>query len=326
MAPPINPKSHLPAPESTLPESPPKPALQRLNKAAQLSRTTRSNPPGLSRARQAPACPNARNIRPKSRDPRRGQSSATARTFSRRVRARGSDRVGLVRMLARHAAGAERYELGGGAVGRQAARHLPQLLQVSGGGRELTGASTRELTDDVLLAGTLGNEAVDRCERHAMRRARTFLRTLDKLTALQAARRQPGTPAVRCPPWGFPTKRLVKPICTIDLNEGWSRARSAARPQDGCWANASAASAVSASTSSACAPARSWPVRLCPSGCGLMPFAGCSGSRHSASRNSAPNSAYHDGPRYARCRPRFAKRWRPSRRASSWRVWTGTLP
>jgi len=90
----------------------------------------------------------------------------------------GPTELALVRMLARHAAGAERYELGGGAVGRQTARHLPELLQVSGGGRELTDASTRELADDVILTGTLGNEAVDRCERHASL----------------------APPAVRCPP------------------------------------------------------------------------------------------------------------------------------
>ncbi len=153
----------------------------------------------------------------------------------------GPTELALVRMLASHAAGSERWELGGGAVGRQTARHLPELLQGTGRGREFTseftGESPRELTgelaDDVILAGTLVNEAVDRCERHTMRRSRTFLRTLDTLTALQAVRRQREARGSTMPPLGFPDEaaceqylfaRLARglvPCPNCDATAGW---------------------------------------------------------------------------------------------------------
>lgn len=132
----------------------------------------------------------------------------------------GPTELTLVKMLARHAAGAELWELGGGAVGRQTARHLPQLLLGTGSGGEFRGISTGALADDVLLAGTLVNEAVDRCERHTLRRSRTFLRTLDTLTALQTARRQQDPTGGTMPPPGFADEAACEQYLYARLAKG----------------------------------------------------------------------------------------------------------
>lgn len=132
----------------------------------------------------------------------------------------GPTELTLVRMLAGHAAGAERWELGGGAMSRQTARHLPELLQVTGRGRVLTDEASHPLTDDAMLAGTLVNEAVDRCERHTLRRSRTFLQTLDTLTAVQAARRLSGTQGSPLPPLGFPDEAACEHYLYTRLQRG----------------------------------------------------------------------------------------------------------
>jgi hypothetical protein len=106
----------------------------------------------------------------------------------------------LVSQLARHAAGCERWEAGGGAVGRQLARFLPNCCGAPG---EHEHEHEREnATADSVLAAVATADVTDRCERHSRAHARAFLKTLSTLMELQAARRERERSVRRIPP-GF---------------------------------------------------------------------------------------------------------------------------
>lgn len=99
--------------------------------------------------------------------------------FRNEFRPQGPTEDVLVDELARHAVGIEKWDLGGGAVERQGARRLPELA---------VGLADAE-TEDFVMAVALTTDAAERCEKHGLRRSRAFLRTLEKLQAIQAARR-----------------------------------------------------------------------------------------------------------------------------------------
>lgn len=114
--------------------------------------------------------------------------------------------------LARHAAGIERWDQGCGAVERQAARHLPNLV---------TDKSFMDTTAaDAVLAGAMTTEAADRCERHSLLRSRAFLRTLDKLQAVQAFRREREGRQNLMPPLGFADEAACERYLTDRLRRG----------------------------------------------------------------------------------------------------------
>lgn len=100
----------------------------------------------------------------------------------------------LVNQLARHAAGCERWEAGGAAVGRQLARFLPNCCGASG--------EHENAMADSVLAAVATADVTDRCERHGRAHARAFLKTLSTLMELQAVRRERERSGRRLPP-GF---------------------------------------------------------------------------------------------------------------------------
>lgn len=111
--------------------------------------------------------------------------------FRNEFRPQGPTEDVLVDELARHAVGIEKWDLGGGAVERHGARRLPDLA---------VGLAAEE-TGDFVLAAALTTDAAARCEQQGMRRSRAFLRTLEKLQAIQATRRHQECGAM--PPLGF---------------------------------------------------------------------------------------------------------------------------
>jgi hypothetical protein len=108
---------------------------------------------------------------------------------------KGPTEMVLVEGLARHAAAMRRWDEGSAAIARQAARSLPDLAH----GAAFTDASAV----DVALAGAMSTEAADRGERHSLLRCRAFLRLLEKLEEVQAARRERESRGVTMPPLGF---------------------------------------------------------------------------------------------------------------------------
>lgn len=118
----------------------------------------------------------------------------------------------LVEALARHAAAISRWDEGSAAIERQAARSLPDLAN------GLTYADSS--TVDVALAGAMSTEAADRGERHSLLRSRAFLRTLEKLEAVQAVRRERESRGATMPPLGFADESACERYLTDRLRGG----------------------------------------------------------------------------------------------------------
>jgi hypothetical protein len=99
--------------------------------------------------------------------------------FSAEYQPVGPTERALVRDLARQAAAVERWGAAAEAVERTAVHHLPRLAETLG---------SNELIADALLAGAMGTENAQECERHSLARSRAFCRALSKLQQLQAER------------------------------------------------------------------------------------------------------------------------------------------
>lgn len=138
------------------------------------------------------------------------------RRFRNEFRPQGPTQDVLVQELAQHAVGVEKWNLGSGAVERQAALRLPELV----------GGLPDAETDDFALAVALTTDAAERCEKHGLRRSRAFLRTLEKLQAIQAARRDQERGAM--PPLSFADEAA----CERYLAD-WLRSGSVPCPQCG---------------------------------------------------------------------------------------------
>jgi transposase-like protein len=109
------------------------------------------------------------------------------------------------------------FALPSGAVERQAARQLPNLVFAS---------ASEAAGQDLVLAGAMSADAADRCERHALARTRAFYRALHKLELIQSRRRQAGTDCQPLLPASFPDE----PACEAYLAERFRRgARSCPR-------------------------------------------------------------------------------------------------
>jgi hypothetical protein len=116
----------------------------------------------------------------------------------------------LVRQLARHAAGAERWEEATGASERQAGRYLPDFMNGTSSlkltpcdGSADDQATVKELETDRTLMSALSTDAAVRGERYSLLRSRAFLRTLEELRIVQATRRAREERSVSLPPLGF---------------------------------------------------------------------------------------------------------------------------
>ena len=104
----------------------------------------------------------------------------------------------IVRELARHAAALDLWSAAGDAVERQGARELPDLA---------LGAGHDDSTfSDAVLAGTMSQEIVHRCEKQMRCRSRAFYRALGKLEELQARRRKRESGDLAIPPNPFTTE------------------------------------------------------------------------------------------------------------------------
>jgi len=104
----------------------------------------------------------------------------------------------IVRELARHAAALDLWSAAGDAVERQGARELPDLA---------LGAGHDDSTfSDAVLAGTMSQEIVHRCEKQMRCRSRAFYRALGKLEELQARRRKRESGDLVIPPNSFTTE------------------------------------------------------------------------------------------------------------------------
>ncbi len=104
----------------------------------------------------------------------------------------------IVRELARHAAAMDLWSAAGDAVERQGARELPDLA---------LGAGHDDSTfSDAVLAGTMSQEVVHRCEKQLRCRSRAFCRALGKLEELQARRRKRESEDLVIPPNPFTTE------------------------------------------------------------------------------------------------------------------------
>jgi hypothetical protein len=139
------------------------------------------------RVRPAPALPEV--LERRSRERWRAEFLAAYRPV-------GPTETVLVQELARHAAAGEFWDQGGDALGRRAARLVREWAEDS--------ALEADADADVTLAGVATADSLDRCERHSRAHGRAFLRTLEKLESLQAARRErePDVGEV-LPPLGF---------------------------------------------------------------------------------------------------------------------------
>jgi hypothetical protein len=125
------------------------------------------------RVRPAPALPEV--LERRSRERWRAE-------FLTAYRPVGPTETVLVEELARHAAAAEFWDQGSGAVGRRTAELLADWVD----GRT-AGADADE---DAALAGVAMADSLDRCDKHSRAHGRAFLRTLAKLESLQTARRE----------------------------------------------------------------------------------------------------------------------------------------
>jgi hypothetical protein len=107
----------------------------------------------------------------------------------------GPIELGIVRDLARRAAGMQRWGEGTLALFRQTADAVQDTL-----------ASTAESSDqltDAVLAGVVASDGIDRAERHSLNQSRGFYRALGKLQEYQARRLVSKDSAAAAPPAPF---------------------------------------------------------------------------------------------------------------------------
>lgn len=131
------------------------------------------------------------------------------RQFMNQFEPIGPTETVLVRDLARHAVRAECWDEGGGAVERQAARRLPELV---------VGVALDEM-DDAVMAAAMTATAAESCDRQSLSHSRAFQRTLDKLVAIQAARRDGERRGGVMPPFDF----VDEAACDVHLADRWRR-------------------------------------------------------------------------------------------------------
>jgi hypothetical protein len=126
----------------------------------------------------------------------------------------------LVRELARHGAAGDMWSAAGDAVQRQGVRELPNLI-LRAGDEDL-------LSSDTVLAGTMSQEIVHRCERHERCRSRAFHRALRKLEELQARRRKRGSGDPVVPPNPFTSEAACEKHLVDRFKSGKVRCPSCA--------------------------------------------------------------------------------------------------
>jgi len=108
----------------------------------------------------------------------------------------------IVRDLARHAAGMERWNEALGAIQRQRSQRLPELAVCSGDDDEI---------EDSALAAAVSTPDVHLCESHAQNRSRGIYRALRTLLDLQAQRkRRENGDATSIPPSPFATENACE--------------------------------------------------------------------------------------------------------------------
>ncbi len=126
----------------------------------------------------------------------------------------------LVRELARHGAAGDRWSAAGDAVQRQGARELPNLI-LRAGDEDLP-------SSDTVLAGTMSQEIVHRCERHERCRSWAFHRALRKLEELQARRRKRESGDMVIPPNPFTSEAACEKQLADRFKSGRVRCPSCA--------------------------------------------------------------------------------------------------
>jgi len=108
----------------------------------------------------------------------------------------------IVRELAHHAASMDLLNEAIGAIQRQGARELPEFARLAG--------ETGSAVHDAVLAGTMSQEPLDRCEKRLRLHSRGFHRALDKLEELQARRKNAATGDQVVPPIPYVTEEACE--------------------------------------------------------------------------------------------------------------------
>ena len=104
----------------------------------------------------------------------------------------------IVRELAHHAAAMDLWNEAIGAIERRGARMLPEFAALAG--------ENGSVLRDTVLAGTMSQEAVDRCEKHFRSHSRAFYRALEKMEELQTRRKKCALGELIIPPNPFATE------------------------------------------------------------------------------------------------------------------------
>ena len=104
----------------------------------------------------------------------------------------------IVRELAQHAASVDLLNEAIGAIQRQGAKELPEFARLVG--------ETGSAVHDAVLAGTMSQEPLDRCEKRLRLHSRGFHRALSKLEELQARRKNVATGDQVIPPNPYSTE------------------------------------------------------------------------------------------------------------------------
>lgn len=108
----------------------------------------------------------------------------------------------IVRELAHHAATMDLLNETIGAVQRHGARELPEFVRLAG--------AIGPAIHDAVLAGTMSQELLDRCEKRLRSHSRGFYRALNKLEELQARRRNDQTAELVVPSNPFTTEETCE--------------------------------------------------------------------------------------------------------------------
>jgi len=105
----------------------------------------------------------------------------------------------IVRELAQHAASVDLLNEAIGAIQRQGAKELPEFAR-------LVGETGSAAVHDAVLAGTMSQEPLDRCEKRLRQHSRGFHKALSKLEELQARRKKVATGDQVIPPNPYSTE------------------------------------------------------------------------------------------------------------------------
>ena len=103
-----------------------------------------------------------------------------------------------MRELAQHAASVDLLNEAIGAIQRQGAKELPEFARLVG--------ETGFAVHDAVLAGTMSQEPLDRCEKRLRQHSRGFHKALNKLEELQARRKNVATGDQVIPPNPYSTE------------------------------------------------------------------------------------------------------------------------